>query len=202
MQTHREDSHRPYSNLCMTGSPRLLKSFVPAILEPFGIGIHNPPASNVDSSIGSSHHTPRGSAVFFVAFSRNSGAFPPSLLACLCVGPLGAFAAPKNRKSPFSGWFRSTSGSCHWPVCGRFERAASGWYYLDSTRHRWRSVAEEARERVVVPVPETKRAGTAMGVWMGRRQRTDVRHVVPGVLVPHSLLSRCLLNFRNVGSIL
>lgn len=150
-------------------SPRLLKGFVPAILEPLRIGVHNPSASNVDSFIGSSSRTLRRSITITAAATRNTGTFSPPLPACLRgVTPSGAFAArslaAEQRQSPFSGRFRSSSDSCRGYrkfLRGRRACAAGGWYYLNSA-HRWRSgrgwrVAEKAGERVVVPVPEKTR---------------------------------------------
>lgn len=150
--------HRLFYNL-KTSSPRLLKSFVPAILEPVSIGIHNPSASNVDSSIGSSSHTLRRSTTITTASTSGPGAFPSSLLDCHSGGPvarLRACAAPRlaaeHRKPPSSGRFwssRDSSRGCQRPLWRPCGFSASGLYCLNSTRRWWRNrelrVAEETR---------------------------------------------------------
>ena len=157
----------------MTSSPRLLEGLVPAVLEPVRIGVHDPSTSHVDPTIRRSSHAVRHSAILPPAFSSsNSGALSPTLPGCLCgvsIGALGAFAPPEQRKTSLSGWLRSGIGGYHRPLQGRYTGVASGWRCSDSSR-LWRSghgrrVAEEARERVVVPVPERDSSEKSGGFW-------------------------------------
>jgi len=136
LQTVYPSFSNPGKKYLYTISPRLLESFVPAVLKPFRVGVHYPPAADIDATTRSLNSTLRRStSTVTIAINitvsctnvprmnvlgRWGGVAAVSRQTCVVVAPW-ALTEPRSaakRKPPLLGRFRRSSGDSSTRCCG------------------------------------------------------------------------------------